>query len=236
MPLRHLPRIVGFEVPPLKDAVDVVRDAPVVGLLNVMPSREWLDAFVNEAASTRNSLTDALVSVEGGRVLFFASASDVRTRCTAVRTMVEEVSKQVVTGSARRREPRPESTPDMRPRQVLVVEDDEVLLEVTCDMLKVTGWVPTPASNVAQAMAALEAQVFDAVLSDIDLAVRAEGLELALSVRTRWPKTGVVVVTGRHTEGALAVPEGVLFLAKPYQRRQLLAMLDLATGAAPAPR
>lgn len=213
----------------MKPVVDVVRDAPIVGLLSMEPDREWLDAFIIEAAITLGTLSDALVSVEGERVLFFASVSDVRARCNAVRTMVEKVSKQVLTRAVAQNNSHAQPAPTEHPRRVLVVENDDELLEVACDVLQDAGWTVTAAAGVPQAMAALETQAFDAVLTDIDLAVRAEGLTFANDVSTRWPQSGLVVVSGRHTEGNLRLPDGALLLGKPYQRRQLLASVDSVT-------
>jgi Response regulator containing CheY-like receiver, AAA-type ATPase, and DNA-binding domains len=234
MPLRHLPRIVGFEVPPLKAVVDVVRDAPIVGLLSRPPSRPWLDAFVIEAARTRVSLTDALVSIEGDHVLFFASASNARARCNAVRTMVLDVSKRVLSGRVTQPAPSPAAAPPPQTgtRQVLLVEPDDILREVKTGILAEAGWRVTGTDGWEEAVRRLDKEAIDALLVDIDLMAPEEGLELARVARERHPKTGVVLVTGLHDTAGLAVPEGALVLAKPHQRRQLLAMLDLSCGAA----
>ncbi|MGF6494193.1 CheY-like chemotaxis protein [Luteibacter sp. 621] len=231
MPYSRLPRIVGFEVPPLKTVVDVVRDAPIVALLDGSPSRDWLDAFIVEVACTRGPLRSALVTVEDDRVFFFASAAEGRTRCDAVRAMVERVGSRLVANgpSAQERSPIADLVGDFgEARRVLVVEDDEALREIACDVLAGGGWGPQPAASLPEALAALDGTSFHAVLADIDLDEREQGLELARTVRTRWPDGGVVAVTGRHADGMLALPQGVVFLGKPYQRRQLLAVLDLA--------
>ncbi|UPG88235.1 response regulator [Luteibacter aegosomaticola] len=232
MPLRQMPRIVGFEVPPLKAVVDVVRDAPIVGLLSRPPSDLWLDAFAVEAARLRTSLTDALVSIEDDHVLFFASASNARARCHAVRTMVLEVSKRAITGPNTRRPDAPvlAVTPQAGRRRVLVVEADEVLREVTSELLAGAAWQVTGVTGGDAAARALEAGAIDVVLADIDLMEDGHGLELAGFVRQRWPQTGIVVLTGRHETAKLKMPEGTFVLAKPHQRRQLLAALDLASG------
>ncbi|UPG88266.1 hypothetical protein L2Y96_12635 [Luteibacter aegosomaticola] len=60
-------------------------------------------------------------------------------------------------------------------------------------------------------------------MTDIGLIRPADGLALSRDIRQRWPQTSVVVVTGRHPESALAVPQGAVFVAKPNERRLLLA-------------
>lgn len=237
MPLRRLPRIVGFEVPPLKATVDVVRDPPIVGLLSLPPTRPWLDAFIIEAARTRGTVDDPLVSVDGTRVLFYASSTNVRARCNAVRAMVEHVSRQVFSGKLPHRpgEPGPPFGKAVS-RRVLLVEDDEVLLDVTAEVLRDGGWTVTAVTSAAGAMAALDEASFHVVMTDIDLESPGRGVMLAEDIHRRCPRTGIVVATGLRSEAVPALPEGALLLTKPYQRRQLLTVLNLvaASGAGPA--
>lgn len=235
MPLRRLPRIVGFEVPPLKAAVDVVRDPPIVGLLSVSPTRPWVDAFIIEAALTRSTLGDALLSVDGNRVLFYASASSARAQCRAVRDLVEKVSRQLFSGKASGRSGGAASIGERIPRKLLLVEDDEVLLDVTTEVLRGNGWAVTGLTSAAGATAALDESSFHVVMTDIDLESPGRGVVLAEDVHRRWPRTGIVVATGLRDDAIPSLPEGALLLTKPYQRRQLLAVLNLVAGAGAPP-
>jgi len=237
MPLRRFPRIVGFEVPPLKSTVDVVRDPPIVGLLSLPPTRPWLDAFIIEAALSRSTLGDALVSVDGSRVTFYASSATARARCKAVRDMVEKVSRQVFTGKSPRHPDEP-STPSLKPasRRALLVEDDEVLLDITAEVLRDGGWTVTAVTSAAGARAALDEGSFHVVMTDIDLETPGQGVVLAEAVRQRWPDAGIVVATGLRSDVIPSLPEGALLLAKPYQRRQLLAVLNLVARSGTALR
>ncbi|MGN6478785.1 response regulator [Luteibacter sp.] len=235
MPLRRLPRIVGFEVPPLKTAVDIVRDPPIVGLLSVVPTRPWVDAFIIEAALTRSRLGDALLSVDGDRVLFYASASNARVRCKAVRDMVEKVSRQLFSGRSSRSSDSAAAIGKRIPRKLLLVEDDEVLLDITTEVLRSNGWAVTGMTSAAGAMTALDESSFHVVMTDIDLESPGRGVVLAEDIHQRWPGTGIVVATGLRNDAIPRLPEGALFLAKPYQRRQLLAVLNLVAASADAP-
>lgn len=235
MPLRRLPRIVGFEVPPLKAAVDVVRDPPIVGLLSVPPTRPWVDAFIIEAALTRSTLGDALLSVDGNRVLFYASASNARARCRAVRDMVEKVGRQLFYGKASGPSGSAASIGKHSPRKLLLVEDDEVLLDVTTEVLRGNGWAVTGLTSAAGAMEALDEALFHVVMTDIDLEAPGRGVMLAEDIRQRWPRTGIVVATGLRDDTIPPLPEGALLLTKPYQRRQLLAVLNLVAGSVAPP-
>ncbi|UPG88302.1 response regulator [Luteibacter aegosomaticola] len=235
MPLRRFPRIVGFEVPPLNATVDVVRDPPIVGLLSLPPTRPWLDAFIIEAALTRSKLGDAMVSVDGTRVLFYASSTNARAQCKAVRDMVEKVSRQILAGTPSRPPGEAVGIGKTEPRKVLLVEDDEVLLDVTAEVLRGGGWTVTAVTSATGATAALNEASFHVVMTDIDLESPGQGLVLAEDVHRRWPRTGIVVATGLRSEVVPALPEGALLLTKPYQRRQLLTVLNLVSPSGVGP-
>jgi DNA-binding NtrC family response regulator len=51
------------------------------------------------------------------------------------------------------------------------------------------------AGGVAEALAVCEARPFEIVVTDQRL-VRGKGTELAAQVRTRWPATRIVIITG----------------------------------------
>ncbi|MGA7437039.1 MAG: response regulator [Luteibacter sp.] len=210
----------------------MVRDPPIVGLLSLPPPRTWLDAFIVEAARTRGTVDDALVSVDGTRVLFYASSTNARARCKAVRAMVENVSRQVFAGKP------PHRLGELAPgfekpasRRVLLVEDDEVLLDVTAEVFRGGGWTATAVTSAAGATAALDEASFHVVMTDIDLETPGRGVVLAEDIHRRWPGTGIVVATGLRSDVIPALPDGALLLAKPYQRRQLLIVLNLVAAS-----
>lgn len=73
-------------------------------------------------------------------------------------------------------------------------------------------------------------------MTDIDLETPGQGVVLAEAVRQRWPDAGIVVATGLRSDVIPSLPEGALLLAKPYQRRQLLAVLNLVARSGTALR
>ncbi|URX62079.1 hypothetical protein KR767_18845 [Luteibacter anthropi] len=93
MPDSRFPRVVGFEVPPLSDEVDVGNDAPIVALLDIEPTTNWLTVFDREVASLKGELGIADVTIEGDRVLFYGSVTDARRLADAVRALVERISR-----------------------------------------------------------------------------------------------------------------------------------------------
>lgn len=116
---------------------------------------------------------------------------------------------------------------------MLVVEDDDTLRQVACESLNDAGWATEGAPDAQVAMETLEhGSAFDAVFTDVDMPGATNGLALAAAVRARWPTVDLVVTSGRYAVDAGQVPVGAVFLSKPYQRRQLLAVLELVCGVA----
>ncbi|MDF3981686.1 response regulator [Luteibacter sp. PPL201] len=240
LPDRRFPRIIGFEVPPLKATVDVVRDAPIVGLLDVEPSDEWIQAFNLQATALKGELGLAEISIEGQRIFFFGSTANGRRLAGAVRAFVDQVSRLSVdarlagtaAGDAAFTHESTAGRPDAGMRTVLVVEDDDMLRTLACEVLAGADWRTLEAADAAAALAILAAEPVDALFTDVDMPGSMNGLGLADLVFERWPSVGLVVTSGRYTVDAGRVPRGGVFLSKPYQRRQLLAVIALVTHAA----
>jgi len=241
MPHTRFPRIIGFEVPPLKPQVDVIRDAPIVALLDVAPSDDWVHAFNAEVAGLKGELGLAEVSIEAHRIFFFGSTANGRRLSGAVRGLVEQVTRLTMdsrlAGGTVDTPPSATGTGDETSSAgslgtVLVVEDDEILRTIACDVLAGAGWETREAADAAAALGVLAADAVNVVFTDVDMPGTMDGLMLADHVFNHWPAIGLVVTSGRYSVDASRVPRGGVFLSKPYQRRQLLAVIDLVTHAA----
>jgi CheY-like chemotaxis protein len=114
--------------------------------------------------------------------------------------------------------------------RLLIVDDDKVFREELGELLRDDGHSITLESSVAKALEALEAAEFDAVLTDLKMP-RASGMELLREVRSRWPRTLVVMITGFATiETALEAMKGGAFdyVRKPFRIDQVRESLRLA--------
>jgi CheY-like chemotaxis protein len=80
---------------------------------------------------------------------------------------------------------------------------------------------------------AIVAERFDveAVVSDVVMPGKIDGFELARRIRARWPRIGVVLVSGRKIPSSGEVPRQVRFLAKPVRASTLLRMVRQVTEA-----
>jgi len=79
-------------------------------------------------------------------------------------------------------------------KTVLVVDDNEALCRLACDILHTDGYRAIPASNALEALAALEREEFDLVVTDFRMP-GMNGLELARAIHDRNPQLPVIVMT-----------------------------------------
>jgi len=125
-----------------------------------------------------------------------------------------------------------EPATELRPKRVLLVEDDEALRESMTLTLAKAGIDVVPAATGAAALAACGDRVPDAAVIDVFLP-DAGGLGLARRLREVLAGIPILFVTGlaiASMREALA-PAPVLF--KPFTTKQLLAGVRRISGARP---
>ena len=113
--------------------------------------------------------------------------------------------------------------------RILVVDDDAVFREELAELLRDDGHTVGAVPSVPKAVEALEHEEMDVVLTDLKMP-RLGGLELLREVRSRWPRTFVVMVTGYATvETALdAMKLGAFdYVRKPFRIEQVRETLRL---------
>ncbi|QGZ38563.1 CHASE domain-containing protein [Pseudoduganella flava] len=117
--------------------------------------------------------------------------------------------------------------PMLHTLRVLVVEDNDDLRDLTCEMVMALGYQATGVGSAEAALTALEAGGYHAVFTDVQLP-GMNGLELAHRLADD-PHLSVAVVTGRALGDEL--PPGVRLLYKPYRIdavEEILAQIQLA--------
>ncbi|WP_338764056.1 CHASE domain-containing protein [Massilia sp. METH4] len=120
----------------------------------------------------------------------------------------------------------PPGAPPAPPERVLVVEDNDDLRELTCEMIMALGWQATGVGSAEAALESLAAGGIGAVFTDVQLPGMS-GLELAHRLQDD-PDLPVVIVSGRALGDDL--PPGVRLLYKPYRIdavEEILAQLRL---------
>src|SRR6266849_1786744 len=113
----------------------------------------------------------------------------------------------------------------MRYRNVLVVEDDNVLARIIERNLSARGVRVLRAASVGEALAAIAVARPDAMLLDIDLPDRT-GWDLLRSLQTRDMKIPAIIVSGtRVAPERLAEFKPIAYLPKPFPLDALLRLV-----------
>ncbi len=124
----------------------------------------------------------------------------------------------------------PEATPALalaETLRVLVVDDDPLVLRVLQDVLRAQGCETSTAGNADRALALLDGNSYDLIVSDIRMP-GPSGLDLLRAVRSRQPETPVVLITGyASVETAVeALRSGAIdYLTKPFRLQDIEKVL-----------
>jgi DNA-binding response OmpR family regulator len=89
---------------------------------------------------------------------------------------------------------------DPRKPRVLVIDDDELVLATLVDALRTAGFETATAKNGRIGVDLLEATSIDAVVTDI-LMPEQEGLETIREIRRRYPRLGILAISGGGATG-----------------------------------
>ncbi|MGE5466580.1 MAG: sigma-54-dependent transcriptional regulator [Ignavibacteria bacterium] len=103
--------------------------------------------------------------------------------------------------------------------RLLIVDDEEIALKNLQHVMAREGYAVTATRSGARALALLEAQTFDVVLTDLRME-KVDGMEVLKRVRERQPDAEVILITGyATTESAVkAMKQGAFYyIAKPYR-------------------
>ena len=79
-------------------------------------------------------------------------------------------------------------------KSILVVDDNELLCRLACDILTTEGYRAVPARSAKAALEAFENEAFDLLVTDFHMP-GMNGLELARAIRNRNPQFPVIVMT-----------------------------------------
>jgi PAS domain S-box-containing protein len=110
-----------------------------------------------------------------------------------------------------------------RSLHILLVDDNAQVAEVATSILAEQGHQVTFVRSADEALAKLETfEGFDLVFSDLVMPGERNGLDLARTVRERWPSLPVLLATGYSDAASRATHEGFTLLAKPYSPDGLL--------------
>jgi CheY-like chemotaxis protein len=104
----------------------------------------------------------------------------------------------------------------------LVVEDDTLQREAIADLLKNQSLevVECTTAEAAELVLAAVGPELIALITDVNLDGKMTGVELVEFARSQYPWLKIIVMSGRAKP---ELPEGTVFLAKPYDYADLLS-------------
>ncbi|HEV7253689.1 MAG TPA: ATP-binding protein [Mesorhizobium sp.] len=113
---------------------------------------------------------------------------------------------------------------EQRGGRLLLVEDEQQIADLSCAMLEELGY---RCEHVLTGDAALGLNIdgFDAVLSDVVMPGRTDGVALAQELRRRRPELPILLTTGFAGAPERVVSSGLPVLKKPYTLDELSAAL-----------
>ena len=117
-----------------------------------------------------------------------------------------------------------------RPPSVLIVDDEIQMAEMLADGLVDHGYAATAIASSQQAVARLERESFDALVTDLRMP-KVDGLELLARARKAAPEMPVIVMTayGAIDSAMESIQKGAFhYLTKPFKLEELLLFLGRA--------
>lgn len=106
--------------------------------------------------------------------------------------------------------------------QILIVEDECLIRMLATDIAVEEGYVALEAGNSEEALAILKSDPgIDLVFTDIDMPGDHDGLALAGEIKRSWPSIRIVITSGKIRPLDSDLPDGSLFLPKPYRPDEL---------------
>ena len=110
---------------------------------------------------------------------------------------------------------------------VLVVDDEEGILSLLTETLRIAGFNPTPSTTGAQAINLLRKENFDLILLDINLPLM-DGFQVLTKIRQTHPAMPIIMLTARQDKRD--VIEGLTlgaddYIVKPFSIEEVVARI-----------
>lgn len=114
--------------------------------------------------------------------------------------------------------------------RILIVDDEPTILNLLNKILVGQGYEVRPAGNGVKALEFLDTEIFDLMVSDINM-TPIDGMELLRKVRKDYPDMGVIMLTAYGTVGTAveAMREGAFdYITKPFKLDELVLTIQRA--------
>jgi two-component system, cell cycle response regulator CpdR len=116
--------------------------------------------------------------------------------------------------------------PMSSPRRILYVEDNEIVREVTAELLAQDQRQIVACATAEEALEEFAKQPFDVVVTDVSLPVMS-GIELARSILSSKPHMPIIVASGYDLDfGIENWGDNVRSIIKPFEALEIEALMD----------
>jgi two-component system, response regulator PdtaR len=110
---------------------------------------------------------------------------------------------------------------------VLVVEDEPLVRELMVEALSEQGWHIVEAATADEALKVFLIHPEIGVLfTDITMPGTLDGCDLAREIHARRPEVSVVLTSGRSLPANCHIPEGGIFIRKPYSQSAVVGLIS----------
>ena len=112
-------------------------------------------------------------------------------------------------------------------QRVLVIDDDEQVRALLCEILERAGFEVMAASNGVEGLKLYRSQPADLVITDLIMPEK-EGVETILELRSQFPNARIIAISGGQRAGGreylpIAARLGARrTVAKPFSRQEIL--------------
>lgn len=110
---------------------------------------------------------------------------------------------------------------------VLVVEDEALVRFLAVDSIRNAGFKVYEAADADEAFQLLEMyEDIGCVFTDVSMPGSMDGARLAQRVHDRWPPLELLVTSGKYAKNKCELPEGSIFVEKPYSPQAIVCSLN----------
>jgi DNA-binding NtrC family response regulator len=101
---------------------------------------------------------------------------------------------------------------------ILVVEDEQIIRDLVCEILESKGFVTHARENADLALEYLQQRSADValLLTDINMPGSMNGAGLAKVSSRQWPSIPIVIMSGFETLESIGIDPGTPFIRKPF--------------------
>jgi two-component system cell cycle response regulator CpdR len=117
-------------------------------------------------------------------------------------------------------------TPAMLPVRVLYIEDNELVREITCDLLAGDLREIVAVASAEEALDVFKAGRFDIVVTDVSLPAMS-GLDLVRHLKHIAPSVPIILASGYHLDpGFFSLGANIRAITKPFTAPELHALIQ----------